>query len=287
MSQVRSNRGRGERVDEDVGAAIRELVEAAPNHLMRAGRLNAAAIRRQLVREFGNERVPNTRTILDRIARYAPDPSGPWSLADSDGDGGRLVLEVQRALIEYSMSTRTPTRAEADWVIRIRRAAPSIPPRRAFHLAQRYIELAERPPRETKQQQAQREARLSELDQVLALNPWDSSRRFAAAYSAGLLSREQAEMCLRFGIQGDLAETQPTDFETYCEAQVAAGELEAVNIETGEYRIAGTDIRIFVKVYTLRRPEDESQVTHRIPIPGTQDEVIVQQVGTLPEHPEE
>ena len=110
--------------------------------------------------------VPSARTVQAIVKQYRPpDPSTAWSLADAEEDEGRLVLPVIAELAERTQGARRYiTNAEADWIVRVRRAALSLEPWQAFQIAALY-----------RAKQARSES-LVDLDLYLALSVWPSSR---------------------------------------------------------------------------------------------------------------
>lgn len=95
------------------------------------GRVSAKSIEAELVREFGADKVPTERAISGwikdgRIRRI--DPSELWSLAGATGAEAALVLPVLRYAAETTdRPLRRFTRSEAEWIVRIRQAAPDVP----------------------------------------------------------------------------------------------------------------------------------------------------------------
>jgi hypothetical protein len=169
------NPTRGRRTDPEVVEAIGELA-------VREG-LKAPAIRLRLQ---GDERyvgrVPaDDRTIRAVIARYRkqlaarPRALPPrWLLANASGGEAALVLPVMRAKAEHGASPILDT-DQAAWIVKIRTAAPAIPPWDAFLLAQRYLRiLRDSTPGATEG-----------LDHYLALELWRDPRAWVRAYSEG------------------------------------------------------------------------------------------------------
>lgn len=156
-------------IDGDVQAAIEDLA------------LNStwtpSQIERELLKEeqFKNEdretgtRLPSLRTIQTIVKEVRQlDLSGRWELPDADADGGAaLVLDVLAAVIEETKGRRQYlTKMEAAWVIRIRRAAPDLPPSfDTYRLARLYMT------REHWQMPS------PDLDALLAFAPWRSEER--------------------------------------------------------------------------------------------------------------
>jgi hypothetical protein len=151
---------RGPDMDLDVQRAIADYVTA--------GQTSGAAIGRELDRqERFTGRVPDTRAIQRLVKKLMPpDDSGPWSFADLDrGDGdpeeARLVLDVLPVIVEYTGGRVWPSRNLARWIVRVKRAAPTIPPWTAYVYARLY------------QVQPPDDPNTRLLDLLLALRPWD------------------------------------------------------------------------------------------------------------------
>jgi hypothetical protein len=102
--------------------AIRRLVAAGERSPTRAHR----ALKEEGLFENGNE--VSVKTIARRLRYFSGkyDDSGPWSLADSDPDDAHLVLEVLDRQMNGSPYQSWPTRALAQWIIRVRKAAPDM-----------------------------------------------------------------------------------------------------------------------------------------------------------------
>ena len=147
----------------------------------------------QIVEELGRQgfpesNIPAERTMRDIVSILSPDKSQPWRLADSEGSDGRLVLEVLDAVIRRTEGRRCRvTVAEAEWIVRLRRAVvdPPEPPGSswlwtAFLLARTYAALeATKEPTDA-------------LDAWIAFAPWRSEeevRRYQNAVQEGWAPR--------------------------------------------------------------------------------------------------
>jgi hypothetical protein len=114
--------------------------------------------------------VPHLKTI-QRIARAArpPAPATPGDAWNPKGAGegeAMLVLPVLAEVIERSRGhIRTFSRDLAEWIVAVRRAAPTLPPWEAYELSVEYLR-AERGERGA--------LPMSALDAYLAFHPWDS-----------------------------------------------------------------------------------------------------------------
>ena len=89
-----------------------------------------------------------SQRTVERIVREfrPPQPSEEgerenwWSLDDSEGDDGRLVLEALRGLIVLRRGVEGPffTKWEAHWIAKVLKAAPDLPREIAWLVAVRY-----------------------------------------------------------------------------------------------------------------------------------------------------
>jgi hypothetical protein len=130
---------------------------------------------------FGD--VPSRKTI-GRIAKAArpPAPTTPgdaWSLKDASADEAALVLPVLAEVIERSQGhIRTLPRDLATWIVRVRRAAPTLPPWDAYELGVEYrrAELG-----------MKGALPMSALDAYLAFRPWEpeGAARWRRALESG------------------------------------------------------------------------------------------------------
>jgi hypothetical protein len=110
--------------------------------------------------------VPDLRTV-QRIHRKAmpPDTSDPWSLADPEGnpEDAALILPVLAAATEESGGRwQRFSKDLAGWIVKVRVAAPDIPPLWAFSVAMAYWSG------EKHKEAVDVEA----FDQMLAFAPW-------------------------------------------------------------------------------------------------------------------
>lgn len=119
---------------------------------MAASELSAGAIHRRLELEassgeadFGPADVPSRRTIHNIVAEHTPsDDTDPWALADAEADEAALILPVLAAIIEKTEERRSHvTQAQAQWIVRIRRAAPDLNAWMVYHIAMNYMAFAE------------------------------------------------------------------------------------------------------------------------------------------------
>ena len=138
---------------------------------MAVSEVSAGAIERQLELEagtgeagFGPNDVPSRRTIHDIVVEYTPkDDTDPWELADAEADEAALVLPVLATIIEKTEERRSHvTQAEAQWIVRIRRAAPDLDPWMVYLIALNYMACA------------QHGVPHNHLDAYLAFAPWRS-----------------------------------------------------------------------------------------------------------------
>lgn len=119
---------------------------------------------------FKKDNLPSLRTIRRVVNDVRiEDSSGTWGIKDADAEGARLVLDTLAYVILESQGKKcTLTRTEADWVLRVRKAAPDASPRTVWMLAREYMRL-----------EGRGIANTAPLDQYLALKPWKSANSFA------------------------------------------------------------------------------------------------------------
>ena len=122
----------------------------------------------QILGEFEHKkrykgRLPVLRTV-QRIVRErtVEDRSGPWSRRDTPSEGVRLILDVLRtAIISGGGKVRQFTKAEAEWVLKIRMAAPNWDGMNKVWILTRLYMIRE-----------QTQADTDDLDAFLASAPW-------------------------------------------------------------------------------------------------------------------
>jgi len=100
---------------------------------------------------------------VQNIIRQLPDLGEPWRFAQFDADDAALVLPVA-AVVDYkSKGARQVSFGEAEWICRVLKAAPDMPPYAAFQVAGFYFRRAEIGRLEN-----------PDLDGLLAYAPWRS-----------------------------------------------------------------------------------------------------------------
>lgn len=110
------------------------------DQLMALGRM-PKEVAQTLEEEFSPERVPNIRTIQRIAAEQQPDAAPETWLTSPVGNDDELVLPVLAEVIVRTAGRRQRlTKPEAERVAQLRRAAPDIPPWRAYLLARLYVE---------------------------------------------------------------------------------------------------------------------------------------------------
>jgi len=92
-----------------------------------------------------------------------PDTSGAWAFMGADPEDAELILDVACYVFIYSEGRVWLTQGTADFVLRVRRAAPSLPTRWAWWLAHTYQLIAGDPEPDTRA-----------LDLTLGTAPWTS-----------------------------------------------------------------------------------------------------------------
>lgn len=127
---------------------------------------SAPAIHRELERldragELGG-RLPGLRTVQRRLDDMAPhDPSDPWTFGEMDGEDARLVLDALAAAVNRTDGRiRAVSKAEADLIVKVARAAPDLPAAYQWRIARMYAA------------RRSNAAPTDDLDALLAFAPW-------------------------------------------------------------------------------------------------------------------
>jgi hypothetical protein len=170
----------GSRIDGDIA-----------DQIMRLARDNwtPAQIYRELERlqreegRFKGRALPVLRTVERYVAKILPPEAGArWSMADADPEDAALVLPVLgEAILQSKGHWRRFGVELARWIIKVRRAAPDIPPLWALYVAEAY------------RANEQLDEALESLDQMLALAPWRPGRLPAYLLFATKLLGERFE----------------------------------------------------------------------------------------------
>jgi hypothetical protein len=115
--------------------------------------------------------IPSLRTVQNIVADLkSPKKSDPWSLADAGTDEAALVMPVWREVVEYTQGKVSHlTKAEAEWIVKIRRVAPELWPDglsfwHIYLLAREYVLLTDLKKPTTGP------------DAYLAFAPWESGK---------------------------------------------------------------------------------------------------------------
>ncbi len=145
--------------------------------------------------------IPDIRTIQRRFGELEPpDPSGQWSLRDDHtGANAELVFPVLAELRRSSQGRRGHvTRREAEWLARVRRAAPTISVLEAYAVARRYIaaDVAG--------------AQTDALDGYLAFRGWEPGSPYAEAVEKGWVPGLQRPKAARLAGSITLEAAAPT-----------------------------------------------------------------------------
>jgi hypothetical protein len=108
---------------------------------------------------------PHLRTIQNKVKELSPpDPSGRWSFAKADPAEARLVLPVLAAVLEKTQGRLWLTEDAADWIVRIKTAAPTLPDDWWTYVYAR-----------TYQRDGEKAVW---LDRFLAFRPWESNEAY-------------------------------------------------------------------------------------------------------------
>jgi hypothetical protein len=127
---------------------------------------------------------PDIRTIRKIVKEVvSSDTSGRWSIAESESEDIRLVLDVLAGCMENHSSAigynNYLTKSQAEWVIKLSKAAPGANARIIATLVHLYMSRA-----------AKGIVDNSDLDAYLAFKPWqssDSMRLYKRTVSRGLV----------------------------------------------------------------------------------------------------
>ena len=118
----------------------------------------------QIHRAIGG--VVDLRTVQRRVKEYREpiDISDLWTLGDSEPEDAPLVLEVFAEVAARTQGAVRIRRATAEWLVRVRRAAPSLPLYMSYSIANEYRRAT-----------ANNDVKyLRALDTLLAFRPWES-----------------------------------------------------------------------------------------------------------------
>ncbi len=96
----------------------------------------------KLPKELKGQPLPSVRSFERQMSLMRPrDESEAWSLADADYNESREILDVLVAILDVASSDGKHflTKLEAAWIIKIRRAAPSLDPYKVYLAARTYM----------------------------------------------------------------------------------------------------------------------------------------------------
>jgi hypothetical protein len=195
---------------------------------------------------------PDIRTI-QRIVKevVVPDTSGTWSITDNEGEDARLVLDILAANIVskqgfmYPDMKRKFTKAEAQWIIRLRKAAPDAPAKIIVLLYQLYM-----------RREAQGITNTADLDCYLAFTPWrdkDCFRLYKRVVAKGWMPK----VPLWFSMVDALFPPGPFD-PRFTESENDIKEFERDIYERTKKGISTKDI---ADIYNMH-PEDVEDIIH-------------------------
>ena len=155
-------------IDADVLQATREIFTSSPDFGPRHiwDELNTRAARGEIAGT-----VPTLRSIQRLVSEWTPlEDTDPWRLEHADGADAALILPVLRAVIARTQGrVLSLTIGEAKWIVRLREAAPDIPPWAAYQLARMYL--------------TNKAAGLDTdaLDRIIAAAPWGNPHQYRRA----------------------------------------------------------------------------------------------------------
>ena len=143
---------------------------------VRDGRTSAPEIKRLLDEEL--ERSPSERTLQKMVKWASVTPAEPWTLADADRDEIALITPVWAVALGEGGRL---TKGAADWIVRVRTAAPDLPPDDVWAMALLYVTDG----------LFVTEGLRDALDAVIAFAPWrskDHAERYFAAANLGRIA---------------------------------------------------------------------------------------------------
>lgn len=130
------------KVSDDIRAITEELIRLHP--WMGGGKL-IGLLKKDTRLVDREDEIPSASTIDRWILKLRPqDTSGEWGIEHAkDGDDARIVLEVYRALRDATDGVEPKkghfTHLEAEWIIRVKRAAPTLDDFRVWIVADHYV----------------------------------------------------------------------------------------------------------------------------------------------------
>jgi hypothetical protein len=158
---------RGPQTSVEVQRTVQELV------LLGYGK---AQVYRELERlKLIDEGSSPSKSTIDRLVdRLKPaDPSDPWSAMDSSANDAQLLLDVVAHVFQRTAGRVWPTTDLANWVVRVRERAPTVPVDWAYALGLAY------------QWSQTHKREIRSLDLTLAMEPW-SSPEHAGAWAGAM-----------------------------------------------------------------------------------------------------
>jgi hypothetical protein len=109
---------------------------------------------------------PDPRTVQRKVrAARGRDAGTRWCFAEADPEDARLVLPVLAALLEKTQGRVWLTKDTADWIVRLKTAAPTLPDDYSTYIYAR-----------TYQRDGEK---VLWLDRFLAFRPWESNDAYA------------------------------------------------------------------------------------------------------------
>ena len=134
----------------------------------------------QIYREIGErDQSRVSRRTVERIVKEnrVKDETGPWLMKETDGEDARLILNVLAGVMTWSKGYRQSiTKAEAEWILRISKAAPGLSTRNIWLVAATY------------RSRDHRGADTTDLDAYLSFMPWldeEALSRYKSAVKSG------------------------------------------------------------------------------------------------------
>ena len=248
-----ANRRRRRNMDGDIEDEIREKI-----YLKWSGSQIHKHIEAKLKAEGKERFIPELRTVQRMIKDFSIiDKSGDWSIADSEPEDARLVLDVfADGIAQGYSSPNPPSKKFADWLIRVKRIAPDAPTPVVFFLSLLYS-IAEE----------DSFIELKALDSYLAFTPWKEDRQYLRLYKRAVAKKWVPEVEMWSVLVDELFETGLIDPRFTGNADQVK-EFEKDIYERSKRGTPTDSIEAIANLYEMH-PEDAKDIIQKFKDGGT------------------
>jgi hypothetical protein len=211
----------------------------------------AAQIENGLNEKYKNtprfKKLPSTRTIQQMVKeKKIIDNSGIWSIDDSNPEDARLVLDILAD--SFARRYGEPiSKGIAQWIIRVKKAAPDAPPKIVYFLAILYFshEISE-------------DIDVTSLTNYLAYAPWKIEKENYRLYKRAVLKKWITKVPLWPILIDELSTKSLTDlrFSSNVEA------IEEFENEIRDSVKAGSPIKYIVEKFDIH-PDDVEDILEK------------------------